>query len=75
MVTAFAVGCPVCNKLVIAVLGTSGAMSVWAPVQPGLAVLSIVGLAWTLRRRLTNEYACPVDTRSPSPAAPVGSSG
>jgi len=63
LVTAFAVGCPVCNTLVVAALGTSGAMTVWAPMQPALALLSVVGLAWTLRRRLTNEYACSVSTR------------
>ena len=76
LVTAFAVGCPVCNKLVVAVLGTSGAMTVWAPVQPALAVLSVLGLAWALRRRLTNEYACSVDPapRSTSAATATGSS-
>lgn len=58
LLTAFAVGCPVCNKLVVATLGVSGAMTVWAPLQPVLAVLSIVGLGWALRRRLQNEYAC-----------------
>ena len=77
LITAFAVGCPVCNKLVVAVLGASGAMTVWAPVQPALAVLSVVGLAWALRRRLRNEYACPLPSRSPSTSAPatVDSSG
>lgn len=58
LLTAFAVGCPVCNKLVVATLGVSGAMTLWAPLQPVLAVLSIVGLGWALRRRLQNEYAC-----------------
>jgi hypothetical protein len=58
LLTAFAVGCPVCNKLVVATLGVSGAMTLWAPLQPVLAVLSIVGLGWALRRRLHNEYAC-----------------
>lgn len=45
-----AIGCPVCNKLVIAALGTSGALSYFAPVQPFLATLSIAllvgALAW-----------------------------
>src|SRR5205823_4761704 len=31
-----AVGCPVCNKLVVLAIGISGAMSYWAPVQPFL---------------------------------------
>lgn len=62
LLTAFAVGCPICNKLVVAALGVSGAMTVWAPLQPVIAVLSIVGLAWALRRRLRNEYACSVSS-------------
>lgn len=62
LLTAFAVGCPVCNKLVVAALGVSGAMTIWAPLQPVLAVLSIIGLAWALRRRLRNEYACSVSS-------------
>src|SRR5690606_39345166 len=33
LLTVFAVGCPVCNKLVLVALGTSGALSVWAPLQ------------------------------------------
>lgn len=41
----FAVGCPVCNKLVLLAIGTSGALGFWAPIQPYLAVLSLVFLA------------------------------
>ena len=66
LLAAFAVGCPVCNKLVVAALGVSGAMTIWAPLQPVLAVLSIAGLLWTLRRRLRNEYACAVPGGRPS---------
>ena len=69
LLTAFAVGCPMCNKLVVAVLGMSGAVNLWAPLQPVLGVASILGLAWALRRRLTNEYACPVGAR-PAIAGP-----
>lgn len=71
LLTALAVGCPVCNKLVVATLGVSGAMTIWAPLQPVLAILSVGGLLWVLRRRLRNEHACPVagsgrrDTTSP----------
>ena len=54
----FAVGCPVCNKVVLLALGSSGALTWFAPVQPLLAVLSIAGLAWALRVRLTNQRAC-----------------
>lgn len=58
LLAAFAVGCPICNKLVVAMLGTSGAMTIWAPLQPVVAAVSVVGLGWALRRRLKNEYAC-----------------
>lgn len=57
-----AIGCPVCNKLVVLALGTSGAMSWFAPLQPLLAVASIGLLAWALRTRLRNAEACPVPT-------------
>lgn len=39
--TTFAVGCPVCNKLVLLALGTSGALGLWAPLQPVLAAVSV----------------------------------
>lgn len=60
----FAVGCPVCNKIVLIALGYSGAMSWFAPAQPVLAAASIVLLAWALRRRLTGERACPAPAAS-----------
>ncbi|MGV0871499.1 hypothetical protein [Mycolicibacterium sp. XJ879] len=37
----FAVGCPVCNKLVLLAVGASGALSLWAPLQPVLAGFSL----------------------------------
>lgn len=59
-----AVGCPVCNKVVIALLGFTGAMQWWAPVQPLLGVASVALLASALRARLRGERACP----APAPA-------
>ena len=56
----FAVGCPVCNKLVLIALGTSGAMSWFAPVQPFLAAASVVLMAVALRIRLKNQVSCTV---------------
>lgn len=56
----FAVGCPVCNKLVVVALGTSGALSWFAPIQPVLAVASVVLLAVALRSRLRGAGACAV---------------
>ena len=50
-----AIGCPVCNKLALVLLGTSGALSIWAPLQPviGWASLVLLGatLAWRFRLR------------------------
>ncbi len=56
----FAVGCPVCNKLVLIALGTSGAMQYFQPVQPVLAAVSIALLAWALVVRIRRENACTV---------------
>ncbi|HEY3035703.1 MAG TPA: hypothetical protein VGJ54_13740 [Streptosporangiaceae bacterium] len=56
-----ATGCPACNKLVVLLVGTSGALRLWAPVQPVLAIASIVLLA--LMARLAAEHSCPVPTR------------
>ena len=56
----FAVGCPVCNKLVVVALGTTGALEWFAPAQPWLAALSIGLLAWALAARLRGEVACRV---------------
>ncbi|MBF6289937.1 hypothetical protein IU436_26390 [Nocardia farcinica] len=60
LASAFAVGCPVCNKLIVALLGVSGALSIWAPLQPVIAVASLSLLAWALRRRLAGERACAI---------------
>jgi hypothetical protein len=59
-----AVGCPVCNKAVVALLGTAGAMQWWAPVQPLLGVASLALLGWVLWRRLGAERACAVPDRT-----------
>lgn len=62
LLSAFAVGCPVCNKLVVALIGVSGALTLWAPVQPVLAVGSLALLGWALTRRLRGERSCGVAT-------------
>ena len=58
MLSFFAVGCPVCNKLVIVALGTTGARQWFEPIQPLLAVASIMLLGWALRGRLRSSSAC-----------------
>lgn len=56
----FAVGCPVCNKLVLLMLGTSGALTYFEPMQPVIAALSIAMLAVALVVRVRRENSCPV---------------
>ena len=47
----FAAGCPVCNKLVVLAIGTTGAVDYFRPLQPVLGAVSIVLLAIALRAR------------------------
>lgn len=58
-----AIGCPVCNKVALVLLGASGALTIWAPLQPILGAASLVllaaTLAWRLRARARGG-ACPV---------------
>ncbi|MBS3940759.1 MAG: hypothetical protein KG028_07345 [Actinobacteria bacterium] len=67
LLTVLAVGCPVCNKVVVATLGVAGALQWWAPLQPILGILSLGLLGWALRVRLRAERAC----RVPVPTAAV----
>jgi hypothetical protein len=50
--TFLAIGCPVCNKIALLLLGTSGALSVWAPIQPFLGAASLALLAGTVAWRI-----------------------
>lgn len=57
-----AIGCPVCNKVALVMLGAGGALSIWAPLQPVIGAASLGLLAgtvlWRFRlRRLGG--ACP----------------
>lgn len=67
LLSAFAVGCPICNKLVVLAIGVSGALTYWAPAQPVLAVISVGLLGYGLSRRLRTATSCPV----PRAAQPV----
>jgi hypothetical protein len=49
---ALAVGCPLCNKIVVALIGASGALSYFAPIQPVLGGLSVALLVLTLGLRV-----------------------
>jgi hypothetical protein len=53
-----AVGCPVCNKLVVLALGVSGALTYFEPIQPLLGLLSVGLLGYALWLRLRrSQYA------------------
>jgi hypothetical protein len=52
LLSVFAVGCPVCNKLVVLALGAGGALTWFAPLQPVLGAVAVALLAFTLRARL-----------------------
>jgi hypothetical protein len=60
LLSFFAVGCPICNKVVVIALGTSGALTWFAPVQPYLGVVALGLLAWALRVRLRGEVTCTI---------------
>jgi hypothetical protein len=60
LLSFLAVGCPVCNKLVVAALGASGALQVFAPLQPVVGIGLVALLGFALRRRLQTERACAI---------------
>ena len=58
----FAVGCPVCNKIVLLALGYSGALAWFAPAQAHLALVGLILTSIALYARLRGQVACPVPT-------------
>jgi hypothetical protein len=57
-----AVGCPLCNKPVVALLGASGAVTVFQPIQPFLGALGLVLASIALAVRLRGvSRGCRVD--------------
>ena len=64
-----AIGCPLCNKLVVLAIGTSGALSYFAPLQPVLGVPSVVLAMTALALRLRAlRFPCPVPQIGDQPA-------
>ena len=47
-----AVGCPICNKVVVLLLGVSGALAYFEPFQPVLALGSLLLLGYAVFLRL-----------------------
>lgn len=60
LLSFLAVGCPVCNKIALIALGTSGAISYFAPIQPYLGLLGIILLLFAVQKRLVGESLCRV---------------
>lgn len=60
LLSFFAVGCPVCNKLVLIALGATGAVTWFAPIQPILAIASIALMSIALVIRLRGQVTCDV---------------
>lgn len=60
--TFLAVGCPVCNKVVVALVGMAGATQIFAPLQPAIAAGSIALLLWAVYRtsQAMAADACPI---------------
>ncbi len=52
LLSLIAIGCPTCNAAAVAALGTGGALSLFAPVQPLIGVVALAVLLLALHRRL-----------------------
>src|SRR5215472_8314492 len=59
LLSFFSVGCPVCNKVVVLLLGLGGAMTIFNPLRPflGLASIALLGVTLFLRVRVVR-YGC-----------------
>lgn len=66
LLTWFAVGCPVCNKIALLALGYSGAITWFAPLQPVLAIAAMLLTGVALIWRLRGQVACPVKLQAPT---------
>ena len=69
LLTFFAVGCPVCNKLVLIALGSAGALTWFEPIQPILQAVAVALLGWALFARLEGERFCPLPASAPAPVS------
>lgn len=59
--TTLAVGCPICNKVVVGLIGVAGAVDVFAPLQPILGLAALALMTWAVFRALTSTAACEVN--------------
>ena len=69
------VGCPICNKLVVALLGVSGALTFFEPAQLYIGIISLALVMWTLllRARAFARASCPLlaSQQQATPAPPM----
>jgi hypothetical protein len=63
LLSLFAVGCPICNKLVVMAIGVSGALNLFAPIQPLLAFGSLGLLGYALWARRRTAIRCRIEGR------------
>jgi hypothetical protein len=68
----FAVSCPVCNKLVIALVGVSGATGVVEPLQPALGALAVALAAAALMARVRGIRRGACDVKAVTPGTDRG---
>jgi hypothetical protein len=72
VLSAIAVGCPVCNKVAVTLLGTSGALNIFGPTQI-FGAGSLILLTWTLfLRAQAVGGSCPVDAGTADPLPRLG---
>jgi hypothetical protein len=61
-----AVGCPLCNKLVVLALGASGALTYFEPLQPLLGLASVALLGYAVWQRFKWPIQRPRQAPSPN---------
>ena len=69
--TYIAVGCPICNKIVVALVGASGALSYFAPIQPILGMIALVLILFALRAALRAAASPPLSQETLVDAAHI----
>lgn len=68
VLATLAVGCPICNKVAVVLLGTSGALNFFGPSQIFLGIASLLLLGWALLVRSQAVVGtCPVPAGEPVP--------
>jgi len=65
LLSYLAVGCPICNKVVVALMGVGGALTYFQPVQPVLGAVSVALLAYGLKLRLGRSHGTAPVTGDP----------